>query len=141
MLDWWISCQWYCLCKIHYVTFNIYPLKRVSCLRNNYAVEIVQQETKIALQTCNWRLTIHQNVVLAILQKPWDIWSLWKIVGTIFQCIIVLQWRREGPKLTFCALRFSEGNLWNIWSVMFDEWCLLMVYNIKKVLGQWCDGK
>ena len=46
--------------------------------------------------TCrNWRTTIHWNVVMAILHKLWDIWSLWKIVGTTFQCIIVLHPREK----------------------------------------------
>ena len=38
------------------------------------------------------------NLVPTILHKPWDMWSLWKFIGTAFQCIIVLQSLGEGVK-------------------------------------------
>ena len=37
---------------------------------------------------------IHQNVVLTVLDTPWDeMWSLWKTVRTTLKCIDVLQSR------------------------------------------------
>ena len=48
---------------------------------------------------CNWRTTIHWNVVLTVLHTPWDMWSLWKTVETTLKCIKVLQSGGEGPKL------------------------------------------
>ena len=45
----------------------------------------------------NWRITIHWNVVLTVLHTPWDMWSMWKTIGTTLKCINVLQSREEGP--------------------------------------------
>ena len=59
----------------------------------------------------DWRTVMYWNVVLTIFHKLWDIWSLWKIVRTIFQRTIVLQLRREGSKLhsnfVSCGTTFS----------------------------------
>ena len=46
----------------------------------------------------NWRTMIHWNVLLRVLHTHWDIWSMWKTVGTTLKCINVLQSRGEGPK-------------------------------------------
>ena len=46
----------------------------------------------------NWRTTIHWNVVLTVLHTPWNMWSMWKTVGTTLKWINILQWRGEGPK-------------------------------------------
>ena len=47
---------------------------------------------------CNWTTMIHWNVVQTILHIHWYTLSLWKIVRTTIQCIIVLELQGEGPK-------------------------------------------
>ena len=39
----------------------------------------------------DWRITIHSNVDLVFFQRSWPIWFCWKIAGTTFQCMVVLQ--------------------------------------------------
>ena len=59
------------------------------------SVPYFQQESGSFL--LDWRTTIHWNVGLANFQHPWYTWFCWKIAGTTFPCIVVLQSRRKGP--------------------------------------------
>ena len=45
--------------------------------------------------TFNWRKTINWNVEIVFFQHPWYIWLCWKIVGTTFQCLNLLQSRGQ----------------------------------------------
>ena len=75
------------LCKIVRSTFHCWYL--ILGLRSwkvgNYGTDLGQ-----TFSTFSPRLekTVHWNVILKILHKPWDMWSLWKIVGTTIQYII-----------------------------------------------------
>ena len=49
------------------------------------------------LSSINYRTTKHQSVVLQVFHAWWNICWVWKIVETTFQCIVVLQLRRDCP--------------------------------------------
>ena len=46
----------------------------------------------------NWRKTEHKIVVVRVFHAGWNICCVWKIVGTTFKCIVVLQSRTDCPK-------------------------------------------
>ena len=67
----------------------------------------------------DWGTTMHWNVVPTSFHKTWDIWLLWKIVKTIFQCTIVLQLWEEGHK--FCPVRDKISMLLSGFSPQLED--------------------
>ena len=55
----------------------------------------------------SWRITIHSNVDLVFFQQFWHVWLCWKIARTRFQCMVVLQSRRQNFILV--QISWSQG--------------------------------
>ena len=87
---------------------------------------------------CDWRTTIHWNVVLTILHKPWDMWSLWKIVRTTFQCIIMRPCLNELQKEN-CVKKEVIALNWK-W-VTLRSWCQINSNGQSSQVKQKVEGK
>ena len=70
----------------------------------------------------NWRTLVHVNVVLTVFHIDNIYQGVCKTGRTIFQCIIVLQSRGEGPK--------KAHNYWTDLVQIFRTFCLRLEKNV-----------